>query len=161
MKGKEMLDSKKEIGRKIWDYFARGYSYGQIAGKLKISKSVVSNIINYTLPAKDWCNENLKKLKENYEREIQQKQQTILKTKKKCQEEQQEIIKKTILTTAVIATILLFFTSYTISIFFNLPLLMAKFITRPFYIKSILTILFLLTFFGITYLISKKLVDEI
>jgi len=161
MKGKEMLDSKKEIGRKIWDYFARGYSYGQIAGKLKISKSVVSNIINYTLPAKDWCNENLKKLKENYEREIQQKQQTILKTKKKCQEEQQEIIKKTILTTAVIATILLFFTSYTISIFFNPALLVAKFITRPFYIKSILTILFLLTFFGITYLISKKLIDEI
>jgi len=64
------MDDKKEIGKKIWELFSKNYTYGQIAKKLGISKSVVSNVINYSLPSKEWCNKNIKELKENWENEI-------------------------------------------------------------------------------------------
>ena len=64
------MDEKKEIGRKIWELFVKGYSYSRIANELRINKSVVSNIINYSLPPKDWCVENVKKMKEQEKQNI-------------------------------------------------------------------------------------------
>ena len=78
----KMLD-KKEIGKKIWELFSKNYTYGQIAKELKISKSVVSNVINYTLPTHTWVDEDIKKLKQKYEQEIQ-------KLKKELKEKEEE-----------------------------------------------------------------------
>jgi len=51
--------NKKEIGKKIWELFFQSKSYGEIAKELGISKSVVSNIINYSLPANNWVEDNI------------------------------------------------------------------------------------------------------
>jgi len=81
------MDDKKEIGKKIWELFSKNYTYSQIAKKLNISKSVVSNVINYSLPAKDWIQEDIKKLKTKCE-DDKQYIRTIYKNKlKKCEKD--------------------------------------------------------------------------
>ena len=77
------MRNKKEIGRKIWELFLKNYTYSQIANILKINKSVVSNVINYTLPAHTWINEDIKKLKQKHEQEVQ-------KLKKELKEKEEE-----------------------------------------------------------------------
>ena len=76
------MDEKKEIGRKIWDLFLKNYSYSKIAKELGVSKSVVSNVINYTLPSATWCNENLQNLKD----ELIEKNKKIKKLKEEKEE---------------------------------------------------------------------------
>jgi len=53
------LENKKEIGRNIWELFFQNKSYAEIAKELGINKSVVSNIINYSLPASNWVKDNI------------------------------------------------------------------------------------------------------
>ena len=102
------MDEKKEIGRKIWDLFSKGYSYGQIAKELNVSKSVVSNVINYTLPTKDWCNENIKELKEKHKNEIEQLKEECLDfvTEEKIKEKKEVIENATIIFTIATAIFL-------------------------------------------------------
>jgi len=57
------MDNKKQTGKKIWKLFLKNYSYGEIAKELGVNKSVVSNVINYSLPGKEWCDEDIKELK--------------------------------------------------------------------------------------------------
>ena len=57
------MDEKKQISLKIWDLFLKKYSYSQIAKELGISKSVVSNVINYCQPPNEnVIQEDIKKL---------------------------------------------------------------------------------------------------
>jgi len=56
------MQDKKQIGKKIWELFIKNYSYGKIAKELGVSKSLVSNIINYSLPATTWISENVKQI---------------------------------------------------------------------------------------------------
>jgi len=77
------MDEKKEIGKKIWDLFLKNYSYREIANKLGVSKSLVSNVINYTLPTHNWIDEDIRKLKQKYEQETQ-------KLKKELKEKEEE-----------------------------------------------------------------------
>jgi len=84
-----MLD-KKEIGRKIWELFSKNHTYSQIAQELNISKSVVSNVINYSLPAHTWIWEDLKELKQKHEQELQEKETQIKKLKKQLKEKKEE-----------------------------------------------------------------------
>ena len=79
------MDEKKKIGQKIWDLFSENYSYGEIAKELGISKSVVSNVINYSLPSNTWCNENIQELK---------KENDTIKEKLTNYKENTEILKK-------------------------------------------------------------------
>ena len=79
------MDKKKKIGQKIWEFFLKNYTYREIAKELEISKSVVSNIINYSLPSSDWCNENIKELK---------KENDTIKEKLTNYKENTEILKK-------------------------------------------------------------------
>jgi len=65
------MQDKKQIGKKIWELFSKNYTYSQIAKELGVSKSVVSNIINYSLPSKDWIQEDIKKIKEECENDKQ------------------------------------------------------------------------------------------
>ena len=102
------MDEKKEIGRKIWDLFSKGYSYGQIAKELNISKSVVSNIINYTLPPRDWCDKNLQNLKKQHKKEIE-----LLK--KKYEKNEKEIVDNLILVSSIL--IFAYSTFITITLF--------------------------------------------
>ena len=71
--------NKKEIGKRVWELFTEGYSYNKIAKKLKISKSVVSNVINYCSP----CSYSLSK-------KITQKLKELEEENKKLKELEQE-----------------------------------------------------------------------
>ena len=73
------MQDKKQIGQKIWDLFLKNYSYSKIAKELGVTKSVVSNVINYTLPSATWCNENVKELKEKHQKEIELLKKECLK----------------------------------------------------------------------------------
>ena len=84
------MRNKKEIGKKIWELFSKNYSYSDIAKELKISKSVVSNVINYSLPAHTWIWEDLKELKQKHEQELQEKETQINKLKKQLKEKEEE-----------------------------------------------------------------------
>ncbi len=81
------MDEKKKIGQKIWEFFLKNYSYSQIAKELGISKSVVSNIINYSLPSSDWCNENIKELK----KENDTVKEKLTNLEKKCKEKTESL----------------------------------------------------------------------
>jgi len=104
------MDEKREIGKKIWELFLKNYSYGEIAKRLGVSKSLVSNIINYSLPSTTWTWENVKKVKEKYEQEIQEKDEQIQDLKEELTITEQ--IANTTIFTAIIyivaTTILLF-----------------------------------------------------
>jgi len=87
------MQNKKEIGKKIWKLFSKNYTYSQIAKELGVSKSVVSNVINYSLPADEWCSQNIKELKEkceqdkaklkiNYQNELKKYKEKYKKEKK-------------------------------------------------------------------------------
>ena len=79
------MQDKKQIGKKIWELFSKNYSYGEIAKELGISKSVVSNVINYSLPSEDWIQEDIKKIKEeckkNWKNEVNE-----------CKKEKKELV---------------------------------------------------------------------
>jgi len=60
------MENKREIGKKIWELFSKNYSYSQIAKELGISKSVVSNVINYCSPPPEQTEQNIKELKDTY-----------------------------------------------------------------------------------------------
>ena len=98
------MQNKKEIGRKIWELFSENYSYSQIAKELEVSKSVVSNVINYTLPPRDWCDKNIKKLKEQYTKE---KEREILELKEYYNNFLKENRKNIIFNNSVIVFIIL------------------------------------------------------
>ena len=97
------MDKKKEIGLKIWELFLKNYSYREIAKELGVSKSVVSNIINYCLPPNEnSIQEDIKKLKQeqeqelikckkNYEKEINNYKEKIHKLKNKNDKLKEEI----------------------------------------------------------------------
>ena len=80
------MDEKREIGKKIWELFIKNYSYGKIAKELGVSKSLVSNIINYSLPATTWISENVKQIKQKHEQELQEKNEQIKKLKDECKD---------------------------------------------------------------------------
>ena len=89
------MQDKKQIGQKIWDLFLKNYSYSKIAKELGVTKSVVSNVINYTLPSATWCNENVKELKEKHQKEIE-----LLK--KKYEKKEKEIVDNLILVSSIL-----------------------------------------------------------
>ena len=66
------MDDKREIGKKIWELFSKNYTYSEIAKELGVSKSVVSNVINYCSPPKEQTEQNIKELKETYQRVVEQ-----------------------------------------------------------------------------------------
>ena len=66
------MQDKREIGKKIWELFSKNYSYGEIAKELGISKSVVSNVINYCSPPSEETEQNVKELKKTYSRIVEQ-----------------------------------------------------------------------------------------
>ena len=98
------MDEKKKIGQKIWDLFSKNYTYSQIAKELNISKSVVSNVINYTLPSATWCNENIKELKKRY---INEKEKELLELKEYYNNFLKENRKNIIFNNSVIVFIIL------------------------------------------------------
>ncbi len=98
------MQDKKELGKKIWDLFSKNYTYSQIAKELNISKSVVSNVINYTLPPYKWCNENIKKIKEQYTKE---KERELLELKEYCNNLLKKNRKNIIFNNSIIVFILL------------------------------------------------------
>ena len=102
------MQDKKQIGQKIWDLFLKNYSYSQIAKELRITKSVVSNIINYTLPPRDWCDKNLQNLKKQHKKEIE-----LLK--KKYEKKEKEIVDNLILVSSIL--IFAYSTFITITLF--------------------------------------------
>jgi predicted transcriptional regulator len=109
------MDNKKEIGRKIWDLFLKKYSYGEIAKELNINKSVVSNIINYSMPPNDWCNEKIeeiRKTEEELKKQLNKKNEKIKELEEET-EEQNEIIKLGLISISIyliaVAIILYFF----------------------------------------------------
>lgn len=112
-----MLD-KKEIGRKIWELFSKNYSYSDIAKELGISKSVVSNVINYTLPARNWIQEDLKELKQKHKEELKQLKQNCINF---VEQEKNKIKKTTIKYSTILTFYITFFfvtsCSYKIKIF--------------------------------------------
>ena len=75
------MNEKKQIGLKIWELFLKKYSYGEIAKELGISKSVVSNVINYCQPP----NEN--NIQEDIKRLKQEQEQELIKCKETCEKE--------------------------------------------------------------------------
>jgi len=75
------MNEKKQIGLKIWKLFLKKYSYGEIAKELGISKSVVSNVINYCQPP----NEN--NIQEDIKRLKQEQEQELIKCKETCEKE--------------------------------------------------------------------------
>jgi len=108
------MQDKKQIGKKIWELFSKDYTYNQIAKELGVSKSVVSNVINYSLPDKEWCDENIKELKEKNQKEllkfknIQQNLQKKIKILKlKCKEKLNTTLTKTALISSILATLLI------------------------------------------------------
>ena len=98
------MDEKKQIGQKIWELFSKNYSYSKIAKELGVSKSVVSNVINYTLPSQSWCNENIKGLKEQYTKE---KERELLELKEYCNNLLKKNRKNIIFNNSVIVFIIL------------------------------------------------------
>jgi predicted transcriptional regulator len=94
-----MLSKKQKVGKRIWELFALGWSYNKIANNLKISKSVVSNVLNYSLPADMWYQEDIKKrfekrikeIEEDCNNKISAKNLHIKKLRKELQELEEEI----------------------------------------------------------------------
>jgi len=66
------MQDKREIGKKIWELFSKNYTYSEIARELGVSKSVVSNVINYCSPQKEETEQNIKELKKTYQRVVEQ-----------------------------------------------------------------------------------------
>jgi len=92
------MDEKKQIGKKIWELFSKNYTYSDIANILKINKSVVSNVINYSLPAHTWIWEDLKELRHKHEQDLKElkqklkeKDNEIGKLKQELREKEDEI----------------------------------------------------------------------
>ena len=148
------MHDKREIGKKIWELFSKNYTYGEIAKELGISKSVVSNVINYSLPSKDWAQEDIKKIKEECEKSWEEEVNEL--------EEEHKIELKEIglglsmvsgATTGMISIVILFIVYY-----FNIPMPSSKF-TLLATILGIGTILGLISFF-ITKFIFNKVLEE-
>ena len=107
------MNEKKKIGQRIWELFLKNYTYRGIAKELGISKSVVSNIINYSLPSSDWCKKNIKKLKEQHEQELEDLEND-------CVKEKEESINNFILISnalSFIYTIFIVLTTYILTLF--------------------------------------------
>jgi len=66
------MQDKREIGKKIWELFSKNYTYSEIAKELGVSKSVVSNVINYCSPPPEQTGQNIKELKETYSKIVEQ-----------------------------------------------------------------------------------------
>ena len=77
------MQDKREIGKKIWELFSKNYSYGEIAKELGVSKSVVSNVINYCSPPSEETEQNVKELKKTYSRIVEQIESKNKKTQEK------------------------------------------------------------------------------
>lgn len=140
------MDNKKEIGKKIWDLFLKNYTYSQIAKQLNISKSVVSNIINYSMPPSDWCNEKIeeiRKTEEELKKQLNKKNEKIKELEEETKK-QNEIIKFGLISITIyliaVAIILYFFN---LSFYHNL-LKIGLFI--GFFIVFIFAILYFLAF---------------
>ncbi len=119
------MDEKKEIGVKIWDLFLKKYSYGAIVKELGISKSVVSNVINYCLPPnnktiqediksfKKELEEELIKCKETCEKDInsyKEKTQQLKNKNNKLKEELEEL-EEEVFKTKITSILITFFTT--------------------------------------------------
>ena len=100
------MNKKKKIGQRIWELFLKNYSYSQIAKILNIHKSVISNVINYSLPPGDWCNENIPKLKD----ELIEKKRRI-KNLKEEKEDLEEQMSNTIIITLITLSIYIIVTA--------------------------------------------------
>jgi len=75
------MDEKKKIGVKIWELFLKKYSYREIAKELGVSKSVVSNVINYCLPPNS---ETIQKDIKSFKKELEEE---LIKCKKTCEKD--------------------------------------------------------------------------
>jgi len=83
------MDEKKQIGLKIWELFLKNYTYKEIGKELGISKSVVSNVINYCLPPNS---ETIQKDIKSFKKEMEEE---LIKCKKNCEKKiEEELIKK-------------------------------------------------------------------
>jgi len=145
------MNDKREIGKKIWELFSKNYTYGQIAKELGVSKSVVSNVINYSLPSKDWTQKNIKKIKEECEKNCEEEVNELE------EELQKEVLETKIssIITSVFTTIIIFGT--TIKLFqnfnnFNMTIKMAIAIIS-------FIIIFIISFFSAN--LMKKYLYEI
>jgi len=83
------MQDKKQIGKKIWELFSKNYTYSQIAKELGISKSVVSNVINYSLPSEEWIQEDIKKIKEECKKNWKNEVNKLIN---ECKEEKKELV---------------------------------------------------------------------
>ena len=89
------MDEKKEIGLKIWNLFLKKYSYGAIAKELGISKSIVSNVINYCLPQNNkTIQEDIKSFKKELEEELIKCKETCEKDINSYKEKTQQLKNK-------------------------------------------------------------------
>jgi len=88
------MDKKKQIGKKIWELFIKNNSYSQIAKQVGVNKSVVSNVINYSLPAKEWIQEDVKRLKTKCKDDKEYIRKTYKNKLKECEENWEEEINK-------------------------------------------------------------------
>jgi len=145
------MNDKREIGKKIWELFSKNYSYGEIAKELGVSKSVVSNVINYSLPSKDWAQKDIKKIKEECEKNCEEEVNELE------EELQKEILETKIssIITSVFTTIIIF--GITIKLFqnfnnFNMTIKMSIAIIS-------LIIIFIISFFSAN--LMKKYLYEI
>jgi len=149
------MQDKKQIGKKIWELFNKNYSYGEIAKELGISKSVVSNVINYSLPSEEWCNENIKELKEN----IKKEKVKVKKLNKKLEEldERLEELKKEELATKISSIIITFIITF---IVFIIDTKLLQNLPNPIVIRFVILVISLIVVFVISFFLtnlSKKL----
>ena len=134
---------KIELAERVWEEFLNRKSINKIAKELNINKSVVSNIINYTLPefyknAQETCLDNISNLKTEY---------NTLKTKlRKIKEEKEELEKdfNNALFVVVITAVIYFIVTGFIIFYFT------KFMYAAYYLMYsivFIPILFLLIFY--------------
>ena len=159
------MQDKKQIGRKIWELFSKNYTYSQIAKELGISKSVVSNVINYSLPANSWCDKNIKELKEKCEQDKAKLkincQNKLKKCKEKSEKQKKELALKFSLLNGNILTLVSMLLIYIFNTYHIIPLPT----TKASLIKYLVTIFAISATLGvITFFISKflnnKLIEE-
>jgi len=141
------MQDKKEISKKIFELFSKNYSYSQIAKELNISKSIVSNVINYCTPTKNTYEKSIKEIKQSYEKKIEQLEEEF--------EEEKEQIRAKILRTA---TIIVFFITLLI---LNINDYINKLLYNLNFVKSLIAMLLIsLAISAIFFYVTKIFIKE-
>ena len=144
------MQDKKEISKKIFELFSKNYSYSQIAKELNISKSIVSNVINYCTPPKSTYEKSIKEIKQDYEKKIKQLKEEF--------EEEREQIKAKMLRTATMIVFFITLLILNINNYIN-ELLYNK--LKLNFVKSLIAMLLItLVISAIFFYITKYLIKE-